>query len=455
MHPLRTLLPALLLWVVLTGLVLSRPVADDGPSEEPARPSLWDRVSGVPVRLFGGSVERAAVARAIAQVGAADWHRAGKRGKGIKVAVLDSGLKGYRNAAGKVLPAGVKARSFRKDGQLEARESQHGVLCGEVIHHLAPDAELLLANWEPESPEAFLRAVQWARDEGARVISCSVIMPTWSDGEGNGLVHRKLKEILDGNGGALLFASAGNTALRHWGGPAAPDRDGWHEWQPRRRDNSLRPNPGERVSVELAHGTDAVFDLVIVDSKTGEEVGRARSSGDGHRRAAVRFVPRDGQRYTVRLRVVEGRSPRFHLTVLGGKLGVATRQGSIAFPGDGPEVVAVCAVDDTGRRQNYSSCGPCSCASKPDLSARVPFPSVWRPGQPFSGTSAAAPQAAALAALVWADAPHLSAAQVRQVLATSAQRLRAGHCSETGHGVARLPKVESRRSPLDTKNRAR
>src|SRR5262245_18187399 len=118
----------------------------------------------------------------LARLGVERWRVAGQRGKGVRVAILDSGFRGYREHLGKSLPAHVLARSFRTDGNLEARDSQHGILCGEVVHALAPDAELLLANWQPEQPETFLQAVAWARGQGARVISCSCIMPNWSDG---------------------------------------------------------------------------------------------------------------------------------------------------------------------------------------------------------------------------------------------------------------------------------
>ncbi len=85
-------------------------------------------------------------ARLLDWMGVRAWHAAGLRGKGLKVAVLDSGFAGYRSQLGKALPAEVKAKSFRADGNLEARDSQHGTLCAEVLHSLAPEAELLLVN---------------------------------------------------------------------------------------------------------------------------------------------------------------------------------------------------------------------------------------------------------------------------------------------------------------------
>ena len=118
----------------------------------------------------------------------------------------------------------------------------------------------------------------------------------------------------------------------------------------------------------------------------------------------------------------------------------ATARSSIPFPGDGPEVLAVGAVDTAGQRVDYSSCGPVSSRHKPDLVAQVPFPSLWRP-RPFSGTSAAAPQAAGLAALVWSRHPGWTARQVRDSLLHSAHDLGPpGPDDETGYGLIELPK---------------
>ena len=99
-------------------------------------------------------------ARLLADMGVPAWHVKGWRGQGVKVAVLDSGFRGYKTHLGEALPAHVTARSFRADGNLEAKDSEHGILCGEVVHAVAPEAELLFANWDAEQPEQFLEAVR-------------------------------------------------------------------------------------------------------------------------------------------------------------------------------------------------------------------------------------------------------------------------------------------------------
>jgi subtilisin family serine protease len=383
------------------------------------------------------------LARALERLGVTAWHKAGQQGRGIKVAILDSGFRGYRYALGKALPARVQTRSFRRDGNLEAKESQHGILCAEVVCALAPEAELLLANWEPEQPEQFLQAVQWARQQGARIISCSIIMPTWSDGEGGGTVHARLSRALgegDRAGDVLCFASAGNTALRHWAGTFRAGRGGWHRWGRSGPDNAVLPLCGERVSVELYGPPGAAYELVLRDTTAKRDLGRTRSPGADGGPAVVRFDPHDGHQYAVRVRLRAGKAGRFHLTALGGRLEHAARQGSIPFPGDGPEVLAVGAVDGRGRRCYYSSCGPIGGRTKPDLAAPVPFPSKWRSSQPFGGTSAAAPQAAGLAALVWGRHPDWTAQQVRAALCQAARPpTMAAHNCETGYGELHLP----------------
>lgn len=379
----------------------------------------------------------------LSQLGVDRWHAAGFRGKGVKVAILDSGFRGYRSHLGKALPTRVVARSFRADGNLEAKDSQHGILCSEVLHALAPDTELILANWDTDSPERFLEAARWARKQGARVISCSIIMPSWSNGDGGGYVNRTLAGIVgdgDNDGDLLYFASAGNTAQRHWAGRFHDGGNGYHEWRPGKTKNGVHPWGHDRVSVEVYWPAgDDDFDIKVTDDR-GETVGHATSyHGTDRACRTVHFHPSEWKKYQVQVKHTRGKSGRFHLVVLGGNLEYADARGSIACPADGPGVLAVGAAHADGCRASYSSCGPNSSRPKPDFMATVPFPSLWR-HKPFTGTSAAAPQAAALAALCWSRHPDWTAAQVREALRSGARDLGVpGHDHETGYGLICLP----------------
>ena len=78
---------------------------------------------------------------------------------------------------------------------------------------------------------------------------------------------------------------------------------------------------------------------------------------------------------------------------------------------------------------------------KPDVVAPVPFASRER-STPFGGTSAAAPQAAALAALYWSRIPHASVAEIKAALRTSAEDVATpGVDDESGWGLLHLPPV--------------
>ncbi len=423
------LVPALLLGLPLTAAPVPTPVSLALPvGEEAAEPSE-----------MAEAVALAQRGKHFAKVGVEAWHARGLRGKGVKVAILDSGFRGYHDQLGKSLPRSVTVKSFRNDGDLEARDSQHGILCAEVIHSLAPDAELLFANWETDTPSKFLEAVRWARQEGAKVISCSIIMPAWGDSEGGGPIHAELTRILGSD--MLCVASAGNTAKRHWQGAYRPDAAGWHEWRGGCPDNFLAPNGEERVSVELTWKAGPNYEVVVYDDEGGAEVARSKARpGETPCSATARFRPTANHSYRVRVHCVAGTPGAFHCVCLGGALGFVDARGSVCFPADGSEVLAVGAVDGDGKRLSYSSCGSAT-TPKPEVVAPVPFPSLFR-DRPFAGTSAAAPQAAGLAALWFSRNPAWGAAQVRSALCSSAHSLGAmgmAYNIETGYGLIQLP----------------
>jgi hypothetical protein len=257
---------------------------------------------------------------------------------------------------------------------------------------------------------------------------------------GQGSIHRALTQILGPD--VLFCASAGNTAKRHWCGKFRDRGDGYHAWDEGHIDNALSRLGSDRVSVELCWKPGPDYDLKVVDRATGEEIAASPARQDCVRGAAVaRFFPSADRRYAVEVHRARGTPGRFHLVALssGSELEFCNRRGSVCFPADGPEVMAVGAVDGTGQRMPYSSCGRDEGDLKPDLVARVPFPSRSRE-MPFGGTSAAAPQASALGALLLSRNPSLTAPQVRQQFRSFAVRTEPSAPScETGFGLIRLP----------------
>jgi subtilisin family serine protease len=381
----------------------------------------------------------------LAQMGADRWQAVGYRGHGVKIAVLDTGFRGYRDHLGKALPPSVTVHSFRADGNLEAKDSQHGILCGEVIHAIAPEAELLFANWDIDREDEFLAAARWARQQGARILSISIVKPAWSDGQGGGEIHRQLAQILGlghAPGDLLCFASAGNTTERHWGGVFHDAGDGFQEWKRGVRDNGVSPWGSEQCSVELYGHTGADYDLFVYDAGTNQEVGHAHTDHRGDRDSAVvYFQPHDGHTYRARVRHVRGPGGMFHLCTMESSLEYTAARASVCFPADGPSVIAMGAEDaGSGHKTWYSACGPNSSQPKPDFLATVPFPSLWRQ-RPFAGTSAAAPQGSALAALYLSRYPNWTPDQVRAALRSTARDLETpGPDLETGYGLLRLPR---------------
>ncbi len=149
-------------------------------------------------------------------------------------------------------------------------------------------------------------------------------MPTWSDCEGHGRIHEELTRLLgngDRPGDALFFASAGNTAQRHWSGMFRDGGNGYHVWK--------------RVSGSGAHGecdqtlgqrTGVRGAMLSNQCRLRSDCERmraiARTGGpDATRRtgaaSAMRwsaFVPESGHEYRVRVRQMRNCAPEVSIS---------------------------------------------------------------------------------------------------------------------------------------------
>ena len=98
------------------------------------------------------------------------WHAKGFTGKNVKVAIIDGGFACLtdRQAEGE-LPTHVVTQDFC--GGRFATETHHGTGVAEIVHEMAPDAQLLLLCVDTEVDLA--NAEAFAKAQGAKVISHS------------------------------------------------------------------------------------------------------------------------------------------------------------------------------------------------------------------------------------------------------------------------------------------
>jgi len=358
-------------------------------------------------------------------------HRQGIRGSGVRVGILDFGFRNYRRwqSTGR-LPVPKSARAFNDAGSLDGtgEGDAHGTACAEIIHDLAPDAELYLAAADG-SLDQFTRAVGWLVAQRVEIISFAGGM---SAGPHNGrsgmdwLVNQAVEKYH-----VLWVNSSGNQATAHWTGDAANrDRDGWIQFgadtgkrlflQSDRRNVNINvlwddwdsTNPRTRPAVDAY--------LFRLDPKTGQAEPNQKLIFHRDTQPMAHFELDEpvGQTWILALQASGVNRPlRVHVFVHGGHVYPSVAERSLSIPATAAHSLTVGAVDiRTGAVEEFSSRGPTDDGrEKPDLSAFDDIGSlVYETG--FSGTSAAAAGVAGVGALVRQERPDLSGLALRSEL---------------------------------------
>ena len=123
------------------------------------------------------------------------------------------------------LPANVVTQDFC-GGQLLGEED-HGTAVAEIVHEMAPDAQLYLACVGTEVDLAAAEA--WAKSQGVTVINHSAGWEGPYRDDGGGPVGAV---VADARANGILWVnSAGNEAQTHWSGSYTPNGS-WHMWNP-------------------------------------------------------------------------------------------------------------------------------------------------------------------------------------------------------------------------------
>lgn len=377
----------------------------------------------------------------------------------VKVCILDVGFSGYQALLGTELPSSVTVRSFRSDGDLFV--SEHGTACAEVVHDMAPDAEILLVNFGTDVEHR--NAVNWIIDQDVDIISCSVGWFNIGAGDGTGPICEDVKNAHDS--GIIWISAAGNNADTHWEASFRnPDLDDWCNFEdpgdPEYEYYGFNVVAGNVYSVFLSwddwgtwngsnysgsEGND--YDLYLYDSglfvlassnndqTTGapptETVSfTAIETGVQYIRVFKWFTTRDCQ-LELFFSDIDSLDSQYH-----------EPSGSLAIPSDSPYAVAVGATywsDDS--YEPYSAQGPTNDGRvKPDFSAPVGVLSSTYGPAGFFGTSAATPHVSGAIALLKGKMPY-TLDEIKEILEARAEDLgSAGKDNIFGHGRLNLAK---------------
>lgn len=348
----------------------------------------------------------------IAATGAASWHAAGITGAGTKVAVIDLGFAGYpaRIASGD-LPAGLTAVDMCS-GQLLGPEP-HGTAVAEIVHEMAPAAQLFLLCVETEVQLGL--AKDYAKANGIGIVNHSVGWFGTSRGDGSGGPGTPDAIVADARANGILWVNAaGNHSIGHWQGFLADaDADGWNEFVPGDETNDALLLAGIEFCASLKWDDWPVSsqdydlylyrlsDLVVVASSTNAQSPAKPVEELCYTSPSTRV-------YGVAIRrATATASPRFDLFVNNSTLQYLVTTSSIVEPASSPSAMAVGAICwQNSALELYSSLGPTIDGRiKPDIvgpdavstATYGTFSACAISG--FAGTSASAPHVAGAAAL--------------------------------------------------------
>lgn len=350
------------------------------------------------------------------------WFTSGAVASGVKIAVLDGDFSGYqqRQASGD-LPTSLVTLNFCAEGLTNGLDGGHGTAVAEVVHEMAPAAQLYLVC--AGTLNEIKQALPQIYAQGIKIINHSRGIFNTSRGDGarppnpqSVLPEALISDAYDH--GVLWINSAGNSASTHWSGTFSDsDADNAHDFTPGDEGNSFILVANGSVSIFLkwdswpASAQD--YDLYLVRASDGVIVAFSVNEQSGSQMPTEDlFFTNTGpteEYFVAIIRYSASQSPRFDLFVEGnvGPIQHVVAAGSLSDFAVSPRAMVVgAACWHSSELQSYSSRGPTIDGRiKPDITgydsvSSATFGSFSGCGvSGFAGTSASTPNVAGAAAL--------------------------------------------------------
>jgi subtilisin family serine protease len=351
-------------------------------------------------------------------------HDRGVTGENVSVGVVD--VTGFDTGDPAVAEQTVAARAFAP-GETVANDGRtdHGTAAASLVTATAPDADLYLASFD--TPAGYRRAVAWLLREDVDVLVAPVAFYGRA-GDGSSAVARVTRAAAEN--GVVVVAPAGNLGRSHWDGTFTPTTAGRHRFDDGTRTRLVGDGREVRLWLSWRAGDrrrDFDLELYRVGADGSTLVARSRPySGDDtpNERIVTRVRPNATHVVVVSGPANASGTP-LELVSPTHELGTRDRSRSVVAPATAAPVLTVGAYDPRRDRvEPFSSAGP--VAGRPGVDVVAPDRlRVAGRSDALVGSSAAAPYAAGVVALVLDVNPDLSRRQAGAVVERSASDLEA------------------------------
>ena len=354
-------------------------------------------------------------------------HALGIRGSGVKVGIIDIEFgKALEARAQGDLPSTWRYFDYTNEGIYTG--DVHGTGCAEIVHDMAPDAELALIK--VGDLVDFENAKDMAIREGIDILSFSASWLGSGFGDGLGSACNTVNDAFDND--ILWINGAGNYATKLYSGlhtdSDADGADGWHNFEGDDEVLTLMDvTVGDEIEIWLTWNdfprTSQNYDLVLTKSKADGTVDIIEKSDTFQRNSRpvehIVYKVTESGRYGVS--VWKSQNARATLIKIFSSNhdfeGIESIRGSIGVPADARGSLAVGAIPhrrwQTGPQESFSSQGPTIDGRiKPDIMGPDGVNTFSYGSDGFFGTSAAAPHIAGAAALIKSSNPENFTAQI-------------------------------------------